>query len=213
VCRRLPVRARVGAALRVCAALSLSLSLSLALAATAEAQRQQPPAPRRDSAATDSVRARPAARRLPSSIPDSLLRPPITPKAAFLHSLVLPGWGQGALRRSTAATLFAVAEIGSLYMVGKSRADLRRVRQLRGLDSVTVGDPSLGQTVTRVPAVPDGLVNARKLHLEDWVAVLIFNHLIAGADAYVAANLWDLPARVSIQHTPGGVGVGAQIRW
>jgi hypothetical protein len=152
-------------------------------------------------------------RRVPSTIPDSLLRPPISPKAAFLHSLALPGWGQGALRRSTAATFFAIAEIGSVYMVGKSRADLRRARLLRGLDSVTVGDPSIGQPVTKLPAIPDGLLNARKLHLEDWVAVLLFNHLISGADAYVAANLWDLPARVSITQTPAGIGVGAQFRW
>jgi hypothetical protein len=202
---RLCVPACTRTAVRVC------VTLSLALASTVGAQ-QQPPAVRRDSAVNDTVRARPA-RRLPSSIPDSLLRPPISPKAAFLHSLVLPGWGQGALRRSTAATLFAIAEIGSVYMVGKSRADLRRAKQLRGLDSVTVGDPSLGQPVTKIPAITDGLLNARKLHLEDWVAVLLFTHLISGADAYVAANLWDLPARVSIQHTPGGVGLGAQIRW
>jgi hypothetical protein len=98
-------------------------------------------------------------------------------------------------------------------MVGKSRADLRRARASGRLDSLIVGDPSLGQTPTRIPAVPDGLVNARKLHLEDWVAALLFNHLLAGADAYVAANLWDLPARVSIRHTPAGTGIAAQFRW
>ena len=98
-------------------------------------------------------------------------------------------------------------------MVAKSRADLRQAKSLRGLDSISVGDPSLGETVTRIPAVTEELINARKLHLEDWLAAWIFNHLLAGADAYVAANLWDLPARVSIQHTPAGPGIGAQFRW
>ena len=167
---------------------------------------------KRDSVPTDTTR-RPPARRLPNSIPDSLLRPPISPKAAFLHSLVLPGWGQSALRRSTAATLFSAAEIGALYMVAKSRADLRSARTLSGRDSITIGDPSFPGSVTRALAVPEGLINARRLHLEDWLAVLIFNHLLAGADAYVAANLWDLPARVSITHTPAGTGLGASIRW
>lgn len=168
--------------------------------------------PKRDSVAKDTT-VRPLMRRLPNSIPDSLLRPPISPKAAFLHSLVLPGWGQSELRRSTAATVFSAAEIGALYMVAKSRADLRQARALGTLDSVSVGDRSLGETVTRVPAIPLGLVNARRLHLEDWLAVLIFNHLLAGVDAYVAANLWDLPARVSIRQTPAGTGIGASFRW
>jgi hypothetical protein len=190
----------------------VALALGLMVAPCARAQRPVPIAAGRDTVRPDTIVKR-APRRVPNSIPDSLLRPPITPKAAFLHSLFLPGWGQSALRRNTAATVFSAAEVGAIYMVAKSRADLQRARALSALDSVTVGDPSLGETTTRVPSVSQGLINARRLHLEDWLAVLIFNHLISGADAYVAANLWDLPARVSIQHTPAGPGIGAQIRW
>ena len=182
-------------------------------ASVARAQLVPVQPPKRDSVAMDSAVVRAPVRRLPNSIPDSLLRPPITPRSAFLHSLALPGWGQSALRRSTAATLFSAAEIGAIYMVAKSRADLRRARALSGLDSIIVGDPSLGGSVSAVAAMSDGLVNARRLHLEDWLAVLIFNHLLAGADAYVAANLWDLPARVTITHTPAGTGIGASFRW
>ena len=46
------------------------------------------------------------------------------------------------------------------------------------------------------------LVRARALHVEDWVAVILFNHLISGADAYVAANLWDLPQHLSMRAAP-----------
>jgi hypothetical protein len=35
------------------------------------------------------------------------------------------------------------------------------------------------------------------LHVEDWLAVIAFNHLFSGADAFVAAQLWDLPLKVS----------------
>jgi hypothetical protein len=177
-----------------------------------QAQRIPMQPPKRDSVAVDTT-LRPATRKLPNSIPDSLLRPPISPKKAFLHSLLLPGWGQSELRRSTAATIFAAAEIGALYMVGKSRSDLRRARALSSRDSITVGDPGLGQAVTRVSAVPEDLINARRLQVEDWLAALIFTHFISGADAFVAANLWDLPARVSIRQTPAGTGIGAQFRW
>lgn len=186
--------------------------LSLGVAPLTSAQQRAPTAVPRDSVRADTTPRRPP-RRLPNSIPDSLLRPPITPRAAFLRSLALPGLGQSALRRSTAATVFSSLEIGAIYMVAKSRADLRQAKALSGLDSITVGDPALGDAVTRVPAVTQDLINARRLHLEDWIAILIFNHLLAGADAYVAANLWDLPARVSIRHTPAGPGIGAQIRW
>ncbi len=192
----------------------LLLVAALCSASVAAHAQQRPPAPpsARDTAARDTVVQRPV-RRLPNSIPDSLLRPPISPRAAFLHSLLLPGWGQSVLRRSTAATLFSATEIGSIYMVAKSYSDLQRAKALRGLDSIVVGDPSLGGTTTKIPAVPPGLINARRLHLEDWLAVWIFNHLLAGADAYVAANLWDLPARVSIQHTPVGPALGARVSW
>ena len=183
-----------------------------AAAGAADAQRVLQPAARRDSVVIDTTTKRPP-RRIPNTIPDSLLRPPITPKAAFLHSLVLPGWGQSVLRRNTAATVFSAAEVGAIYMVFKSQADLTRAKALQSLDSVTVGDPSLGATVTRAAAVPQALINARRLHVEDWLAILIFNHLISGADAYVAANLWDLPARVSIRETPAGPGLGLQFRW
>ncbi len=171
------------------------------------AQQRTPPIVPRDTARSDTTTKRPL-RRIPNSIPDSLLRPPISPKAAFLHSLVLPGWGQSALRRNTASTIFGSVEVGAIYMVAKSRADLRNAQALAGRDSLVVD----GST-TKVPAVSQALINARKLHLEDWIAILIFNHLISGADAYVAANLWDLPARVSIRHTPAGPAIGAQFRW
>ena len=190
----------------------LATALSAWLILGADVLSGQTPIPRptsRDSTATDSATRR-TPRRLPNSIPDSLLRPPISPKAAFFRSLLLPGLGQTALRRNNAATFFSAAEIGAIYMVGKSSADLRRAKALRGLDSVTVGE---GASARRVPSVPQGLINARKLHLEDWIAVLLTTHLLAGADAYVAANLWDLPARVQIRETPAGLGIGANIRW
>ena len=50
--------------------------------------------------------------------------------------------------------------------------------------------------------------------MEDWITLLIVNHFIAGADAYVAANLWDVPADVSVAPAPGGrMAVVARIKW
>ena len=47
------------------------------------------------------------------------------------------------------------------------------------------------------------------------MALLIFNHLFSGADAYVAAHLWDLPANVAVRWLPGGpiVQAAVRVRW
>ena len=69
---------------------------------------------------------------------------------------------------------------------------------------------SRSATPTAIPLSPRGrrrgytqdLVHARALHVEDWVAVILFNHLFSGADAFVAANLWDLPQHLGVRATP-----------
>ena len=56
-------------------------------------------------------------------------------------------------------------------------------------------------------------VAARRKHLEDYYALLIANHLLAGAEAFVAAQLWDLPGHVSIKQMPFGHALVASFRW
>ena len=77
-------------------------------------------------------------------------------------------------------------------------------RDTLGLPIVTAWD---------VPRYTEAFVRTRRLHLEDWMAVLIFNHLFAGADAYVAAQLWDLPEKVAIRQTPFGPAIAATFRF
>ena len=55
------------------------------------------------------------------------------------------------------------------------------------------------------------LLGAPRTHYEDWIAALIFNHIISGADAYVAANLWDFKANVAVTPIPNGAAVGASL--
>ena len=180
---------------------------------------------RRAAAARDSTpgqRRRPARPRraaTSSGIPDSLLRPPISARRAFLYSLVLPGQGQTSLRRNRAAALFGSVEIGSIFMLLKSENDLRIARAHVG-DSVFTGTYKPSTTANLADSLPvytpDRLsfrVRARQLHVQDWVAALVFNHLISGADAFVAAQLWDRPAQVSFRPAPGGLSVNASIAW
>jgi len=155
----------------------------------------------------DSVRVSPP----PPQPRDTLTGPPISPRSAFLRSVLVPGLGQAALERGTAGAFFVSLEALSLLMTIKSKRDLRVARRLE-TDSVFSHFNTQGTPVF-VPSPVAGRVRARKQHVEDWVALLIFNHLFAGADAFVAAQLWDVPARVSVQRDGDRTRLTATVRW
>jgi hypothetical protein len=98
----------------------------------------------------------------------------------------------------------------------ESAVELRDARRLEG-DSVALYfvNPSTGQPDTAYQSArySTALVRARRAHLEDWIAALVANHLISGADAFVAAHLWDVPVRVGLQRVRGGTAVAARYRW
>jgi len=136
--------------------------------------------------------------------------PQVSAKTAFLSSLVLPGYGQARLDRSYAGALFFSAEAVAFSMLRQAEIDLRYA-QAHVHDSTLVVRSyqvdSLGQVVRDSTGKPipstygyarydSTRVAARKTHVEDWIAALLFNHLISAADAFVAAQLWDLPAHV-----------------
>jgi hypothetical protein len=155
-----------------------------------------------------------------------LPKPPISPGKAFLTSALVPGLAQAKLKRST-GILFATFEALALAMYGKSRHDLNVARRL-GRDSTPVTyvinsatgmperDPETGalQVATwSENKFAAGLIAARKTHVEDWVAVLVFNHLFAGVDGYVGAQLWQLPTQVEMRAGPHGLTVRASVKW
>jgi hypothetical protein len=158
---------------------------------------------------------------------DTAAGPPMSPRRAFLTSLILPGYAQTVFGRDHAAMLFTLIEIGSIGMARKSAQDLSEARSLAH-DSVVATykvDPVTGVAVidpkTGLP-VPDTYVagrftadriKARKTHYEDWIAAIIFNHLFSGADAYVAANLWDFNANVGSVSQGASVTVTASVRF
>jgi len=80
---------------------------------------------------------------------------------------------------------------------------------------LAVIDPKTGlpipETYIASRFTPDR-VKARRTHYEDWIAAIVFNHLFSGADAYVAANLWDFKANIGVVATPRSAGVYASLR-
>ena len=150
----------------------------------------------------------------------------MSPRRAFLTSLIIPGYAQTVFGRDKAAMLFTVIEIGSIGMARKAALDLAEAKGLPH-DSVVATykiDPSTGvaaidpKTGLPIPETwitsrftPDR-IRARRTHYEDWIAALIFNHLFAGADAYVAANLWDFRTNIGVVASHQSAGIYASVR-
>ena len=168
-------------------------TLALALAPHLAAQNPTPPQPAPVPAPTIQ----------PVGVPDSLAdtahvrrtkgdslrpRPPITPTGAFLRSLVLPGWGQARLQRNVTGGLFLLWEGVCAAMVWKAQWQLNYARARQKF------------------------VASHTQEREDWLALLVFNHLFAAAEAYVSANLYDFPKALKVRALPGGgTGVGVEI--
>ena len=143
------------------------------------------------------------------------LRAPLSPRRAFLYSLLLPGYSQSVLGRHRAGALQLAFEAASIIMIRQSAADVREARRMEA-DSITISfvdDAGLPQ-LRRVPTpFTASLVRSRRTHLQDWIAVLLANHLFSAADGYVASLLWDLPAEVSVSATDRSTNFGFRVRW
>ena len=148
--------------------------------------------------------------------PSQTLRPPLSPRRAFLTSLAAPGYAQSLLGRPNAAALFILTEAVALLMVRETSIALRQARRLEA-DSVPVYfvNPTSGvaDTLYRPGRYSSSLVRSRRAHREDWIAALVANHIIAGADAFVAAHLWDVPMRVGFRSAGAAAELSARLRW
>jgi hypothetical protein len=150
---------------------------------------------------------------------------PISPRAALLRSLLVPGLAQYQLDRTKGASLFVTTELGGIAMALKSKNDLNKATAARKdttiepvLDSngKPVIDPKTGLPETVGKIKNQNLadrIRARRTHLEDWIAAIVFNHLFSGADAWVAANLADFNANVNVTAIGRGVQVAARVAW
>lgn len=150
-----------------------------------------------------------AAAAAPVAAQQDTLRRPISPGGAFLQSLLVPGRGQITLGKKNAARFYVAVEALGIGMTVHSVRRLREAKRIARDSTVLefTRDPATGDSVPTVwvaSRFPPERINARRTHVEDWVALIIFNHLLSAADAYVAANLWDFPAKVSVRARPPG---------
>ena len=134
----------------------------------------------------DSARAADTVKVPPFRVP-----PPVSPLGAFARSLLVPGWGQAALGRRVTGAVFVAWEGVTLGMT------LKAVHQKGYWEAV--GDSAR--------------IASKRQELQDWAVLLVFNHLVAGAEAFVSAYLWDFPVELDTRSLPNGaVGLGVRIR-
>ena len=213
-----------GLPIRVRGAVALVLVGVVAMSPVIAGAQTRPRSGGRDSVAgaVDSVTRAPVsgapASRAPVRRQSTLSRgrTPLTPRRAFVYSAILPGLGQSRLDRGTAGALFASAELAAVVMVRRSVADLREARRFR-TDSLpaefTVVDGKLTRRGVVASRYTADLERTRRLHVEDWLAAIAFTHLFAGADAFVAAQLWDMPVQLSALPTNTGAALVATVRF
>ncbi len=136
----------------------------------------------RTAAAQDSLPVEPVPPLPAVAAPDSLLRP-ISPMGAFWRSFLLPGWGQARLNRKLTGGIFVAWEGVTLGMSLKTRRELAYLRRTNS-----------------------GRADSKRREHEDWIVLLVFNHLFSGLEAYVSAHLADFPGDLRLQAVPGGFG-------
>ncbi|TVP47577.1 MAG: hypothetical protein EA350_04820 [Gemmatimonadales bacterium] len=150
---------------------------------------------------------------------------PISPRGAFLRSLVLPGWGHLAVDSPGRAAFYMAAQGGTAWMLGKSILRRGSARRFRDEEIRMVREELQAQGVQspdslRAGALGDArverwqeLVDIRGDQVEDWVALGIFLSLLSATDALVAAHMADYPEPLTFDVVPRGGGGGWEMRF
>ncbi len=163
---------------------------------------------------------------------------PISPRGAFLRSMVIPGWGQSAFDAYFRGGVYFAGWAANWFMIFRNQVRLDQARTLydRRVDQIETAliaaspDPdSLRAAMERDPTILDAavreddgpgttgntlrkLVRAREQQREDWIAWSIFWVLASGIDGYVTAQLSDFPTSIDIrQNRDRSVSVGLQV--
>jgi hypothetical protein len=117
-------------------------------------------------------------------MPRDTMPPGVRPMGAFLRSLVLPGWGQAATGRHVTGAAFVAWEGVTAMMTLKAQQEANYFKKIHA-----------------------NSLSLKRQEVQDWMILWIFNHLFAGAEAYVSAHLQDFPPNLKLQAIPNGVGL------
>jgi hypothetical protein len=107
---------------------------------------------------------------------------------AVWRSMLLPGWGQAATGRHVTGAAFVVWEGVTAMMTLKASGEAQYLKE-----------------------VGSSLYDSKRQEVQDWLVLWIFNHILAGAEAFVSAQLRDFPPDLRLRAVPGGVAVSVPL--
>jgi hypothetical protein len=117
----------------------------------------------------------------------SARRPP--PLQYFFRSFLIPGWGQASLDRKLTGGLMIAFEGVALGMALKAHHEIDYLER-----------------------TGSGRAEAKREERQDWLVLVVFNHLLSGLEAFVSANLYDFPGDLNARVLPGGrTGFGLSV--
>ena len=108
----------------------------------------------------------------------------VRPMGAFWRSFLIPGWGQAVTGRHVTGATFVAWEGVTAMMTLKAQQEANYLKKIHSTS-----------------------VDLKRQEVQDWLILWIFNHLFAGAEAYVSAHLQDFPPDLNVQAFPNGIGV------
>lgn len=112
-------------------------------------------------------------------VPTGLSRP--QPLTYFFRSFLLPGSAQMQLDRKLTGAIFVTVEGVALGMAIKAHQELGYLER-----------------------TGSGRAKDKRSERQDWLFLLAVNHLMAGMEAFVSANLYDFPVDLHVTTTPDG---------
>ena len=150
---------------------------------------------------------------------------PMSPRGAFIRSMILPGWGQAAFDAHFRGGVFFAGWVGNWFMNFRNAVRLSEAKDIYGMrkrelaDSLIAVSPNPDSTAAAIAEngvgeqvifadAPANLwrkrVRAREEQREDWIAWTLFWILASGVDGYVTAHLSDFPAAIDLEPEGGG---------
>jgi hypothetical protein len=140
----------------------------------------------------------------------------VSPRGAFIRSLLVPGWGHAAADAPGRAAFYVAAQGGTYWMLAKSLIRRGSAVRYRDAEFDLVAAELRASGMTNPDSVQlragndarverwDELVEIRGDQVEDWLALGIFLSLLGATDALVAAHMADFPEPLTIRVTPAG---------
>jgi len=166
----------------------------------------------------------------PASVWDASSAEPVTPRGAFLRSLIFPGWGQMASGAPTRGAFFVGAQGGAYWMLGKTLLRQRQAVRFRDRAEAEVEAEWRAFGVQRPDSLRllasqdirvvqrDSVVTLRGDQVEDWIALSIFLAFLSATDALVSSHMSRFPEPLGMtpaaaRRSDGAWELGVQVPW